>query len=68
MKKGEKNDYWNWPIYKSYLPVTCGQKEGTLSRDRLAKGQRDEVKLIDWSDLKGNIVIIAWKKEKKNLI
>ncbi|KAF3846694.1 hypothetical protein F7725_003772 [Dissostichus mawsoni] len=32
LKKGEKNDIWNWDLYKSQLPVTCGEKEGILSR------------------------------------
>uniref|UniRef100_A0A3B4YV33 SP110 nuclear body protein, tandem duplicate 1 n=1 Tax=Seriola lalandi dorsalis TaxID=1841481 RepID=A0A3B4YV33_SERLL len=26
---------WNWPLYKSQLPVTCGLQKGSLSRDRL---------------------------------
>ncbi|KAF7221483.1 nuclear body protein SP140-like protein isoform X1 [Nothobranchius furzeri] len=40
LKKGEKGDIWNWPIYKSQLPVTCGGREGLLIRDKLAKGER----------------------------
>ncbi|XP_017272021.1 nuclear body protein SP140-like protein isoform X2 [Kryptolebias marmoratus] len=40
LKKGEKGDIWTWPIYKSQLPVMCGDKEGTLRRDRLAKGEK----------------------------
>uniref|UniRef100_A0AAX7VB15 SAND domain-containing protein n=1 Tax=Astatotilapia calliptera TaxID=8154 RepID=A0AAX7VB15_ASTCA len=39
MKKGEKGEIWTWPLYKSQLPVTCGQMSGTLQRDKLAKGQ-----------------------------
>ncbi|KAK1877406.1 Nuclear body protein SP140-like protein [Dissostichus eleginoides] len=45
LKKGEKNDIWNWDLYKSQLPVTCGEKEGILSRQRLAndeEGEREE--------------------------
>ncbi|XP_055736482.1 nuclear body protein SP140-like isoform X1 [Salvelinus fontinalis] len=38
--KKEKADIWTWPIYKTHLPVTCGDKEGTLNRDKLAKGER----------------------------
>lgn len=40
LKKGEKNDIWNWDIYKSQLPVTCGEKEGMLRRKRLADGEK----------------------------
>ncbi|XP_038845033.1 nuclear body protein SP140-like protein isoform X1 [Salvelinus namaycush] len=39
-RKGEKDDIWTWPIYKTQLPVTCGDKEGMLKRDKLAKGER----------------------------
>ncbi|XP_033998431.1 nuclear body protein SP140-like protein [Trematomus bernacchii] len=40
LKKGEKNN-----LYKSQLPVTCGEKKGMLSRRRLAndeEGEREE--------------------------
>ncbi|KAK2864776.1 hypothetical protein Q7C36_003930 [Tachysurus vachellii] len=37
-KKGEKVDIWMWDFYKAQLPVTCGDKEGTLFRDKLARG------------------------------
>ncbi|KAJ7992101.1 hypothetical protein DPEC_G00275060 [Dallia pectoralis] len=37
-KKGEKADFWNWPLYKTQLPVTCGDQRGTLYRDKLARG------------------------------
>ncbi|XP_039861990.1 nuclear body protein SP140-like protein [Simochromis diagramma] len=40
MKKGEKGEIWTWPLYKSQLPVTCGQMSGTLQRDKLAKGEK----------------------------
>ncbi|KAM4634615.1 uncharacterized protein sp100.1 isoform 2-T2 [Polymixia lowei] len=40
LKKGQTEEIWNWPIYKTQLPVTCGDKKGTLSRDRLAKGKK----------------------------
>lgn len=43
LKKGQRSDIWNWPIYKTQLPVTCGKQEGMLNRDRLAKGQRGHV-------------------------
>ncbi|XP_041825780.1 nuclear body protein SP140-like [Melanotaenia boesemani] len=40
LKKGEKGDIWTWPLYKSQLPVKCGDAKGTLQRDRLAKGEK----------------------------
>ncbi|XP_055736524.1 nuclear body protein SP140-like protein [Salvelinus fontinalis] len=39
-RKGEKDDIWTRPIYKTQLPVTCGDKEGILIRNKLAKGER----------------------------
>ncbi|XP_034157374.2 nuclear body protein SP140-like protein isoform X1 [Pangasianodon hypophthalmus] len=38
LKKGEKADIWMWDFYKTQLPVTCGDKEGILYRDKLARG------------------------------
>ncbi|XP_053494673.1 nuclear body protein SP140 [Ictalurus furcatus] len=40
LKKGEKADIWMWGLYKTQLPVTCGDKEGILFRDKLAKGYK----------------------------
>ncbi|XP_077396149.1 nuclear body protein SP140-like [Festucalex cinctus] len=37
--KGDTNDIWTWPFYKSNLPVTCGTLKGTLKRDEFRKGQ-----------------------------
>ncbi|KAI5087462.1 nuclear body protein SP140-like protein [Silurus meridionalis] len=36
LKQGHKADF-----YKSQLPVTCGEKEGTLYREKLAKGYKN---------------------------
>ncbi|XP_072530652.1 uncharacterized protein [Salminus brasiliensis] len=38
VKKGEKAAIWKWAIFKARLPVKCGDKEGTLYRDKLSKG------------------------------
>lgn len=40
LKRGEKSDIWDWPIFRSQLPVKCGSMEGTLNREKLAKGER----------------------------
>ncbi|XP_016370227.1 nuclear body protein SP140-like isoform X3 [Sinocyclocheilus rhinocerous] len=37
VKKGENQEIWKWPIYKTHLPVTCGDKEGTLYRDKMPR-------------------------------
>ncbi|XP_030263681.1 nuclear body protein SP140-like protein isoform X2 [Sparus aurata] len=40
LKKGEKSEIWTWAFFKSQLLVTCGRQEGTLYRDKLAKGEK----------------------------
>ncbi|KAK7175181.1 hypothetical protein R3I93_002169 [Phoxinus phoxinus] len=40
VKKGEKPEIWTYPLYKTQLPVNCGDKEGTLYRDKLPKGEK----------------------------
>uniref|UniRef100_A0A673FRJ9 SP110 nuclear body protein, tandem duplicate 2 n=1 Tax=Sinocyclocheilus rhinocerous TaxID=307959 RepID=A0A673FRJ9_9TELE len=40
-KISSKNqEIWKWPIYKTHLPVTCGDKEGTLYRDKMPRGEK----------------------------
>ncbi|CAJ1075958.1 nuclear body protein SP140-like protein isoform X3 [Xyrichtys novacula] len=46
IKKAE--EIWNWPIYKTQLPVTCGNKEGMLNRERLAKGEKCIIVGREW--------------------
>lgn len=38
LKKGEKSEIWTWDLYKTTLPITCGDKIGTLHRVKLAEG------------------------------
>ncbi|XP_061080881.1 nuclear body protein SP140-like protein isoform X1 [Conger conger] len=40
IRKGEKELIWEWPIFRTHLPVTCGNKKGSLCRDKLAKGEK----------------------------
>ncbi|XP_055079710.1 uncharacterized protein LOC117374944 isoform X2 [Periophthalmus magnuspinnatus] len=40
LKKGEKGEIWTWGFYKVQLPVTCGDLEGILHRDRLSRGEK----------------------------
>ncbi|KAI7803658.1 nuclear body protein SP140-like protein isoform X2 [Triplophysa rosa] len=39
VKKGDAEEIWKWTLFKTQLPVTCGQQEGSLHRDRLARGE-----------------------------
>uniref|UniRef100_A0A3Q0SE12 SP110 nuclear body protein, tandem duplicate 1 n=1 Tax=Amphilophus citrinellus TaxID=61819 RepID=A0A3Q0SE12_AMPCI len=56
-----------WPLYKSQLPVKCGTKEGTLQRDKLAKGQTKKCILVDKKWLTpGEFEKFAGKKTTKN--
>uniref|UniRef100_A0AAQ6IME7 SP110 nuclear body protein, tandem duplicate 1 n=1 Tax=Anabas testudineus TaxID=64144 RepID=A0AAQ6IME7_ANATE len=40
LKKGQKGDIWTWGLFRSQLPVNCGDLEGSLSKQRLAQGER----------------------------
>ncbi|XP_047426908.1 nuclear body protein SP140 isoform X2 [Mugil cephalus] len=40
VKKGQREDIWTWPLYRSQFPVECGNLRGALHRRRLAEGQR----------------------------
>ncbi|XP_063078579.1 nuclear body protein SP140-like [Engraulis encrasicolus] len=35
----EELDIWNWKQYSTHLPVFCGDTEGMLHRDKMAKGE-----------------------------
>ncbi|KAL6103258.1 sp140 [Pungitius sinensis] len=65
LKKGEEKNIWNWPIYKLQLPVTCGNREGTLNRPRLAKGERCIVVGKQWFS-PTEFEVFAGKKSSKN--
>ncbi|XP_052374513.1 cilia- and flagella-associated protein 251-like [Oncorhynchus keta] len=64
-RKGEKDDIWTWPIYKTQLPVTCGDKEGILVRNKLAKGERCIVVQGRWFTPSG-FEEFGGKKSSKN--
>ncbi|XP_060759899.1 uncharacterized protein LOC132870279 [Neoarius graeffei] len=38
LKKGKDSEIWTWDLYKTCLPVNCGDKKGTLHRGKLARG------------------------------
>lgn len=65
MKKGEKGEIWTWPLYKSQLPVTCGQVTGTLQRDKLAKGEKCILANKQWF-APGEFERFAGKQSYKN--
>nr|XP_040047560.1 nuclear body protein SP140-like protein isoform X4 [Gasterosteus aculeatus aculeatus] len=53
-KKGKENNIWSWPFFKLQLPVTCGDRKGTLDRQRLAKvssGDEEEEEDRDLDEL-----------------
>uniref|UniRef100_A0A8C7DJH7 Nuclear body protein SP140-like protein n=1 Tax=Oncorhynchus kisutch TaxID=8019 RepID=A0A8C7DJH7_ONCKI len=63
--KGEKSDIWTWPFYKIQLPVTCGDKEGMLIRNKLATGERCIVVQGRWFTPSG-FEEFGGKKSRKN--
>ncbi|XP_064844737.1 uncharacterized protein LOC135555878 isoform X1 [Oncorhynchus masou masou] len=63
--KGEKCDIWTWPFYKIQLPVTCGDKEGILIRNKLATGERCIVVQGRWFTPSG-FEEFGGKKSRKN--
>ncbi|XP_059928137.1 uncharacterized protein LOC132472485 isoform X7 [Gadus macrocephalus] len=48
LPKGENVEIWTWDLYKHLLPVTCGDEEGTLFRDKLAKGEPCILRNNEW--------------------
>ncbi|XP_062340873.1 nuclear body protein SP140-like protein isoform X2 [Osmerus eperlanus] len=40
LTKGQSRDIWTWELYRTQVPVTCGDKEGMLYRAKLAKGEK----------------------------
>ena len=39
LPNGENAEIWTLDKYRHHLPITCGDKQGTLDRDKLAKGE-----------------------------
>ncbi|KAL2078767.1 hypothetical protein ACEWY4_026452 [Coilia grayii] len=48
LRKGGREEVWNWPMYKTQIPVTCGDKKGFLHRQKLAKGEPCILHLEQW--------------------
>uniref|UniRef100_A0A8C1PK04 Nuclear body protein SP140-like protein n=1 Tax=Cyprinus carpio TaxID=7962 RepID=A0A8C1PK04_CYPCA len=65
VKKGDKQEIWKWPIYKTHLPVTCGDKEGTLCRDKMPRGEKCILSQGHWFTL-NDFEKFAGKEKCKN--
>ncbi|XP_056435470.1 nuclear body protein SP140-like protein isoform X2 [Gadus chalcogrammus] len=67
LPKGENVEIWTWALYKHHLPVTCGEEEGTLYRDKLAKGEPCILRSKKWytpcafEKLSGKLSCRNWK-------
>ncbi|XP_047672422.1 nuclear body protein SP140-like protein isoform X2 [Tachysurus fulvidraco] len=48
LKRGQKAEIWTWDLYKTTLPVTCGNKDATLHRDKLARGLKSILYEAKW--------------------
>ncbi|XP_059928152.1 uncharacterized protein LOC132472485 isoform X9 [Gadus macrocephalus] len=48
LPNGENAEIWTLDKYRHHLPVTCGDKQGTLYRDKLAKGEPCILRNNDW--------------------
>ncbi|XP_062872241.1 uncharacterized protein LOC134333981 isoform X2 [Trichomycterus rosablanca] len=65
LKKGEKPDVWTWGFFKTQLLVTCGNKKGTLYKDKLAKGEKCILSEKCWFT-PGGFEKFAGKESSKN--
>ncbi|XP_031416570.1 nuclear body protein SP140-like protein [Clupea harengus] len=65
LRKGGREDIWNWPMHRSQLPVTCGDKEGFLHRDKLAKGDKCILHEDQWYT-PGEFEKLGGKERNKN--
>ncbi|XP_018598466.1 nuclear body protein SP140-like protein isoform X2 [Scleropages formosus] len=65
LTRGEDENFWNWPIYKTQLPVVCGDKTGTLYRDKLAKGEKCILTEQRWLN-PNEFEVLGGKKSCKN--
>ncbi|XP_046871149.1 nuclear body protein SP140-like protein isoform X2 [Hypomesus transpacificus] len=48
LTKGQSRDIWTWELYRTQVPVTCGDKEGMLYRAKLAKGKKCIIVKNEW--------------------
>ncbi|XP_056122636.1 nuclear body protein SP140-like protein [Rhinichthys klamathensis goyatoka] len=65
VKKGEILEIWKFPLYKTQLPVNCGDKEGTLYREKLPKGEKCILSNKQWFTPSG-FEKFAGKERSKN--
>uniref|UniRef100_A0A8C1PEP3 Nuclear body protein SP140-like protein n=1 Tax=Cyprinus carpio TaxID=7962 RepID=A0A8C1PEP3_CYPCA len=65
VKKGDKQEIWKWPVYETHLPVTCGDKEGTLYRVKMPRGEKCILSQGRWFTL-NDFERFAGKEKCKN--
>ncbi|XP_030194275.1 nuclear body protein SP140-like protein isoform X6 [Gadus morhua] len=68
LPKGENVEVWTWDLFRHQLPVTCGDEQGMLYRNKLAKGEPCILRSKKWytpcafEKLSGKLSCKNWKK------